>query len=127
MFLEFVNFYRRFIYCYFKIAASLIDLLKDNKNEKNTKSFVWFKNVERAFRELCDIFMFVSLLCHFDLVKKIWVETDVFNFAIIDILNQQNDNKNWRSITFWSRKMISTKQNYKTHDQELLTIVVVFK
>ena len=28
---------------------------------------------------------------------------------------------------FWSRKMISTKQNYETHDQELLVIIATFK
>ena len=36
IFLNFVNFYKRFIYRYFVIAASFIDLLKDNK--KNKKS-----------------------------------------------------------------------------------------
>ena len=30
-------------------------------------------------------------------------------------------------MTFWSRKMISVKQNYKIYDQELLTIVTAFK
>ena len=39
MFLNFINFFKRFIFQYFKIVASLIDLLKDNKNEKKAKSF----------------------------------------------------------------------------------------
>ena len=34
IFLKFVNFYRRFIYHYFKIIAPLTSLLKDNENEK---------------------------------------------------------------------------------------------
>ena len=34
IFLRFTNFYKRFIYCYFKIIASLTSLLKDNENEK---------------------------------------------------------------------------------------------
>ena len=39
VFSEFVNFYNRFIYRYFKIIASLTNLLKDNKNEKKKNSF----------------------------------------------------------------------------------------
>ncbi len=39
MFLSFVNFYKRFIHRYFKIAAFLINLLKDNKNDKKLKTF----------------------------------------------------------------------------------------
>ena len=39
MFLDFVNFYRKFIYRYSKIVKSLIDLLKDNKNEKKLNFF----------------------------------------------------------------------------------------
>ena len=34
IFLKFVNFYKRFIYRYFKIIASLMSLLKNNENEK---------------------------------------------------------------------------------------------
>ena len=39
IFLKFVNFYKRFIYHYFKIIASLTSLLKDNENEKKKDSF----------------------------------------------------------------------------------------
>ena len=34
IFLRFVNFYKRFIYYYFKIAALLTSLLKNSKNKK---------------------------------------------------------------------------------------------
>ena len=40
MFLEFINFYRRFIYRYFKIITFLINLLKNNKNDKKIKFFL---------------------------------------------------------------------------------------
>ena len=39
IFLKFVNFYKRFIYRYFKIVASLINLLKNNENEKKKDFF----------------------------------------------------------------------------------------
>ena len=34
MFLNFINFFKRFIFQYFEIVAFLINLLKNNKNEK---------------------------------------------------------------------------------------------
>ena len=49
VFLSFINFYRRFIYNYFIIIALLIDLLKNNKNDKKFKFFIWFEGVKKAF------------------------------------------------------------------------------
>jgi len=40
MFLSFVNFYRRFIHRYSKKIISLIDLLKESKNDKKFNFFV---------------------------------------------------------------------------------------
>ena len=39
IFLKFINFYKHFIYRYFKIVASLTSLLKDNENEKKKDFF----------------------------------------------------------------------------------------
>ena len=127
IFLRFINFYRRFIYRYFKIIASLTSLLKDNKNEKKKDFFVWSKSVEQTFRQFCDIFMSIFLFIHYDFFKKIRMKIDVFNFAVANIFSQQNENENWRSMTFWSRKMILAKQNYEIYDQKFLIIIVAFK
>ena len=40
VFLNFVNFYRRFIFCYFAIAAFFTNLLKNSK--KNKKSDFYY-------------------------------------------------------------------------------------
>ena len=40
IFLNFANFYQRFIYNYFIIITLLIDLLKDNKDDKKFKLFI---------------------------------------------------------------------------------------
>ena len=127
VFLSFVNFYRRFIHRYSKIAEPLISLLKSSKTEKKSGSFEWSESTKLTFRHFCDIFTFTSLLCHYNSKKKMRMKTDFFNFAIADTLNQQNDDENWRSMTFMSRKMISAKQNYEIHDQKLLTIIQAFK
>ena len=127
VFLGFVNFYRRFIYRYSKIVAPLTSLLKGSENGKKKGPFEWPESAEQAFRQLCDIFMSASLLTHYDPSKKIRVKTDASNFAVADILSQQDEDGNWRPMTFWSRKMIPAEQNYETYDQELLAIVAAFK
>ena len=127
IFLRFVNFYKRFIYCYFKITAPLTSLLKNSENEKKKDSLKWPNEAEQTFRQLRDIFISTPLFTHYDLLKKNRMETDASNFAVANILNQQNRNDNWRSMTFWSRKMISAEQNYEIYDQKLLTIVAAFK
>ena len=127
IFLRFVNFYKRFIYRYLKITASLTSLFKDSENEKKKNFFEWSNEVEQAFRQFKNIFMSTSFFTHYDLLKRNRVETDVFNFTIANILSQQNENDNWRSVTFWSRKMISAEQNYEIYDQEFLIIIAAFK
>ena len=127
VFLNFVNFYKRFIYRYFVIATSFIDLLKDNKKDKKSNFYHWSKEAEQAFQQLRNIFLFASFFIYFDFEKKIKMKTNTSNFVVIDILSQRNDDDHWRLITFWSRKLILTKQNYKTHDQELFVIITTFK
>ncbi len=43
------------------------------------------------------------------------------------ILSQLFEDGLWHPVAFWSRKMIAAEQNYETHDQELLAIVMAFK
>ena len=127
IFLKFVNFYRHFIYRYSKIVTSLTSLLKSSENEKKRDLFEWSNKVEQTFRQFKNIFMSISFLTHYDLLKRNWIKTDVFNFVVINIFNQENENNNWCSMTFWSRKMIFAEQNYEIYDQELLIIVAAFK
>ena len=123
MFLNFVNFYKKFIHWYSKIAEFLISLFKNNKVEKKSNFFEWFKSTKLTFRYSCDIFIFISFFCYYNSKKKMRIKIDFFNFVIVDIFNQQNNDENWRSMTFMFRKIISTKQNYEIYDQKLLIIV----
>ena len=116
IFMKFVNFYKCFIYCYFKIAAPLTSLFKDSENEKKKSSLKWLNEVEQTFCQFRNIFMSTSFFIHYDFLKRNWMKSDVFNFAVANILSQQNENDNWHSMTFWSRKMIFAKQNYEIYD-----------
>ena len=39
----------------------------------------------------------------------------------------QKYNKRWHSVVYFSRKLLSAKQNYNVHDKELLAIIVILK
>ena len=127
VFLDFANFYRHFIKHYSCIAESLTGLIKSSKNDKKFKPFSFLTDVQKMFILLCKVFINVSILVHFDSVLKIKIETDASNFALTDIISQLLMNEEWHSVAFWSRKMISSENRYKMHNQKLLVIVIIFK
>ena len=88
IFLSFTNFYRRFIFDYFIIAAPLINLFKENKNDKKSKLLNWINDVEAAFRQLRETFFKTSFLNHYDLNKKIRFKIDTSIFDLKVILSQ---------------------------------------
>ncbi len=71
--------------------------------------------------------MKASILRHFDSEQHIRIKINTFNYAVMSILSQSDDEDQWHSMTFWFRMMIDVKRNYKTHDQKLLVIVSMFK
>ena len=87
VFLNFVNFYKRFIYRYFVIATSLIDLLKNSKKNKKSNFYHWSEETKQIFQQFRNIFLFALLLIHFNFEKKIKMKMNVSNFVVIDILN----------------------------------------
>ena len=63
----------------------------------------------------------------FWLSSEIKIETDKLNFILADIISQLSINEEWYSVIFWLRKMISSESRYKTHNQNLLIIIIIFK
>ncbi len=90
-------------------------------------SFIWSNKVKQAFNQLCDIFMRASILRHFDSERHIHIKINAFNYAVMNILSQLNDEDQWHLIAFWFRMMINVERNYETYDQKLLVIVAMFK
>ncbi len=71
--------------------------------------------------------MKMFILRHFDLKQHIYIEIDAFNYAVMSILSELNDEDQWHSIAFWFRMMIDVKRNYEMYDQKFLVIIVMFK
>ena len=127
VFLRFINFYWRFIHHYFQIAESLTKLLRNSVKDVKMSSFIWLSEAKQAFNQLRDVFMKASILRHFDSEQHIHIEIDIFNYAVVSIMSQSDNEDQWHLIAFWFRMMIDVERNYEIHDQKLLVIVAMFK
>src|SRR5258708_10706441 len=110
-FLRFTNFYRRFIHDYSEMTHPLNHLCK--------KSTPWHFGTEevKAFQDLKEAFRSAPVLAHWAPNLLMMVEMDASDGVIVGIL----------SVTFYSHTLQSAKQNYDTHDKELLVIFKPFK
>ena len=82
-FLEFANFYRRFIKNYSKVAALLTNLTrKDQKFSITSKA-------RQAFLQLKEAFAKAPILISFDPEKEIIVKTDMSDYVFGGVINQQ--------------------------------------
>jgi hypothetical protein len=120
-FLEFCNFYKRFIRNFAKIVKLLIKLTRKNL------SFIWSDACKRAFELLKKTVIKTSILAHFDSKKQTYIESDSSNFVSVDVLFQMRKNDELHSMTIFSKNLVSTKCNYEIYDKKLLTIVRCFE
>ena len=125
-FIDFANFYKRFIKNFFCIAAELTSMLKSSKNVSKKKlisqiSEFLISETASSFCKLIWIFTTALFLRHFNPKREIQVETDISEFVILSILTQRHNN--WRSVVYYSQKMTFTERNYRTNDEELLAII----
>ncbi len=120
-FLEFANFYRRFIERYFRIVSSLTNLTKKNI------SFVWTEKAEEAFEKLKKLFISQSVLIMFESEKSITLEMNASDEAIKTCISQSDEKRRLHSIAYYSCKLTVAELNYEIHDKKLLAIVNSFK
>jgi len=120
-FLDFTNFYRRFIYDYSRIAISLTRFIRKNV------FFVWFQKCQIAFNILKKVFTFKIILHHYNSDHKIVIEINASNYVFKDILFQYDENKILHSIAYFLKKHNSIECNYEIYGKELMIIICAFK
>ena len=120
-FLDFVNFYKRFIYDYSRITTLLTHFIKKDV------LFVWFQKCQIAFNILKKVFTFKIILHHYNSDHKIVIEINASNYVFKDILFQYNKNEILHSVTYFLKKHNSVECNYKIYDKELMIIVCAFE
>ena len=81
---------------------------------------------QQAFKQLRNVCLQQLILQMFNSKKAIRIETNASNLIIDACLNQENEGKQ-HFVTYFSRKLSSTKQNYDIHDKELLAIIISLK
>jgi len=120
-FLNFTNFYKRFIYDYSKIVTSLTHFIRKDV------LFVWSQKCQIAFNTFKKVFTFKIILCHYNSDHKIVIEINASNYVFKDILFQYNENKILYSVAYFSKKHNSIECNYEIYNKELMIIVCAFK
>ena len=142
VFLGFANFNQQFVHQYSDLTWPLSNLVVGGKQGKFTDPFSFLDEVRSTFIELKEKFSSTPMLRYFNPEKAVCLDTNTSAFMIAGILSQQSAREpgvdwcwttstierdmatHWHPITFWSWTMVPTERNYRTKDQEMLTIVM---
>ncbi|KAF8698606.1 hypothetical protein RHS03_07507, partial [Rhizoctonia solani] len=121
LFLGFANFLRRFVANFSHMARPLHNLVKKDTPWK------WDIKEQGAFQGLKDAITHAPVLCHADPSKPYFLETDASGAALGSILSQRQEDGCLHPLGFLSESFKGAKQNYDTHDKELLAIIHSFE
>jgi len=116
-FLGLVNYYRRFVKYFAKVALPM------NRLTRKDEKWRWGKEQEKAFKQLKEIFTTRPVLAMPDLDKEFKVEADTSNFATGGVLSVKYEDDLWRPVSFISKVLNETERNYKIHDKEMLGVI----
>lgn len=123
-FLGMAGYYRRFIIDYAKLANPLTKLLRgeEGRISKNISSKIQVHlNDEalKAFNKIKNSLMSQDvILCYPNFEEPFELTTDASQYAIGGVLSQHG-----RPITFLSRTLDKTEENYATNEKEMLAII----
>ncbi len=120
-FVNFCNFYQRFIKNFSKIVHSLIQLTQKEM------IFEWDQACQMIFDHMKKWMTEVFILRHFDQNKKTILETDSFNYVNDDILSQYDDEETLHLMIYYSKNLSLAECNYEIYDKKLLAIICIFK
>ncbi len=120
-FIDFCNFYRRFIKNFSKIVHSMIQLTQKKI------IFEWNEVCQTAFNHMKKCMTETFILRHFDQTRDFILEIDSFDYVNDEVLFQYDDEDVLHSIVFYSKNMSFAECNYKIYDKKLLIIIWAFK
>ncbi len=120
-FIDFCNFYQRFIKNFSKIVRSIIQLTQKKI------IFEWNKVCQTAFNHMKKCMTETFILRHFNQTRDFILEIDSFNYVNDKVLSQYDDKDVLHSIVFYSKNMSSAECNYKIYDKKLLIIIWAFE
>ncbi len=120
-FIDFCNFYWRFIKNFSKIVRSMIRLTQKKI------IFEWNEVCQTAFDHMKRRMTETSILRHFDQTHDFILEINSFDYVNDEVLFQYDDEDVLHSIAFYSKNMSSAECNYEIYDKKLLIIIRAFE
>ncbi|KEP45803.1 putative Transposon Tf2-1 polyprotein, partial [Rhizoctonia solani 123E] len=120
-FLGFVNFYRRFISDFNKVAKPLYNLLKKDS------TWTWGESEQGAFDGLKEALTTAPLLIQPNHNQPFFLECDSSDYATGAILSQKNQEGKLCPVAYLSKTLTPAERNYEIYDKELLAIIRAFK
>ena len=121
IFVNFVNFYRRFIRDFSKKIRTLIRMTKKLMN------FEWIAKIEKIFNFLKKTMTKTFIFRHYDRIKQVILKIDFSDYVNAEVLSQYDDEEVLHLVVFYSRNMISVECNYEIYDKKLLIIIRCLK
>ncbi len=120
-FVDFCNFYRRFIKNFSKIVRSLVRLTQKEV------IFEWDQACQTIFDHMKKRMTEASILRHFDQNRETILETDSFDYVNDDILSQYDDEETLHPMIYYSKNLSPAECNYEIYDKKLLAIIRAFE
>jgi len=121
IFIDFCNFYRRFIKNFSKIVQLMIKLTRKDH------FFEWTEICQTIFEELKQQMTTVFVLKHFNLIREAILKANFLNYVNDEVLSQYDDEDILHSVIFYSKNIILAECNYEIYDKELLIIIRCLK
>ncbi len=119
-FIDFANFYWKFIKNFSNLILSMMALIQKNM------FFKWTEKVNQGFMKLKAMFISVSILVSFDHTHMTVMKTDSSGWCIDETLLQLMNNV-WRPCAYYLKKNAPAECNYKIYDKEMLVIIQCLK
>ncbi len=116
-FVGFLNFYRRFIKGFSKLARPLHDLTKKGVTWK------WTHTKQAAFEALKAAVAEEPVLLFPKLEEPFEMEVDASAIVIGAVLNQKGEDGKTHPVAYYSESFSATERNYDVYDRELLAVV----
>ena len=116
-FIDFCNFYKRFIRNFSKIARP-----KETLTRKD-QPFTWNETCQEAFDLLKRSIASAPILTHFNRSKEAILEINSSDYVNRGVLSQYGDDGILHPVAFYSKNMAPAEYNYEIYDKELLTVI----
>jgi len=117
-FVDFVNFYRRFIQDFSTIARPLFDLTRSDQ------AWNWGTKEQEAFERLKMAVTTAPILASPQDLELFCIEADSSDFTSGAVLSQKLPREDkWHPVAFYSKSLSPVERNYEIHDKKMLAII----